>query len=281
MRIAVTGGRGRMGQAFCAFAIEQGHEVVSIDNRPAVEVDAAPGLTQVTADVTSYDELVGAVEGSEGVVHLAAFPSPRGRPAHEVHNMNVVANYNALCAAVDLGISHVCLASSVNATGGVYSREPRYDYFPLDESHPTYNEDPYSLSKWVGEEQADSIACRNEHMTISSLRLHRLVQDRASVEGQMKADDEHARRDLWGYTNLEAASRAGLAALSATWTGHEVFYIIAPRTALSERSVELCERFYPQVPIIGALEGNAGFFRTEKAARMLGWTHDDQPDPAS
>jgi len=269
-----------MGQAFCEYALQQGHEVVSIDNRP-VEVDAADDqrLTQVTADVTSYDELVAAIDGSAGLFHLAAFPSPRGRPAHEVHNLNVVANYNALSAAVDLGISHVCLASSVNATGGVYSRSPRYDYFPLDESHPTYNEDPYSLSKWLGEAQADSIARRYEHMTISSFRLHRLVRDRASVLGQMKADDEHARRDLWGYTNLDAASRAALAALSATWTGHEVFYIVAPRTALSERSAELRERFYPQVPIIGELNGTAGFFRADKAARLLGWVHDDRPDP--
>jgi nucleoside-diphosphate-sugar epimerase len=265
-----------MGQALCAFALEQGHEVVSIDNRP-VQVDAAdvPGLRQVTVDVTSYDEVVGALEGSEGVVHLAAFPSPEGRPAHEVHNMNVVANYNALCAAVDLGISHLCLASSVNATGATFSREPRYDYFPLDESHPTYNEDPYSLSKWVGEAQADSISRRYGHMTICSLRLHHLVRDRASAEGQMKADDEHVRHELWGYTTLEAASRAALAALSATWTGHEVFYIVAPRTALTARSVDLCERFYPQVPIIGDMGGNAGFFRTEKAARLLGWAHDD------
>jgi nucleoside-diphosphate-sugar epimerase len=276
MRIAVTGGRGRMGLALCAIAVKQGHEVVSIDNRP-VEVDAAhdPGLRQVTVDVTSYDEVVGALDGSDGVIHLAAFPSPGGRAAHEVHNMNVVANYNALCAAVDLGISHVCLASSVNATGATFSRQPRYDYFPLDESHPTYNEDPYSLSKWAGEAQADSIARRHGRMTISSLRLHHLVGDRASAEGQIKADDEYARRELWGYTTLEAASRAALATLSATWTGHEVFYIVAPRTALNERSVELCQRFYPHVPIIGDMGGNAGFFRTEKAARLLGWAHDD------
>jgi nucleoside-diphosphate-sugar epimerase len=266
----------------CAFALEQGHDVVSIDNRP-VEAGSQedPHLSQVTADVTSFDDLVGVVAGADGLVHLAAFPSPTGRPAHQVHNMNVVANYNALCAAVDLGISHVCLASSVNATGGVYSRAPRYDYFPVDESHPTYNEDPYSLSKWVGEEQGDSIARRYAHMTISSLRLHRLVVDRASVEGQMTADNEHARRDLWGYTNLEAASRACLAALKATWTGHEVFYIIAPRTALRQRSVELCERFYPQVPIVGEMDGNAGFFRTDKAARLLGWEHDETPEPVA
>jgi nucleoside-diphosphate-sugar epimerase len=269
-----------MGQALCAFALEQGHDVVSIDNRAVdPELQDNPHLAQVTADVTSFDQLVGAIDGSDGLVHLAAFPSPRGRPAYEVHDMNVVANYHALAAAVDLGINHLCLASSVNATGGAYSRAPRYDYFPVDERHPTYNEDPYSLSKWVGEEQANSIARRYEHMTISSLRLHRLVPDRASVEGQTTADDEHARRDLWGYTNLEAASRACLAALSATWTGHEVFYIVAPRTALDQRTVELCERFYPGVPIVGELDGNAGLFRTDKAARWLDWDHDQRRDP--
>ena len=35
--------------------------------------------------------------------------------------------------------------SSINAIGGRFSRSPRYDYFPLDEQHPAYVEDPYSV----------------------------------------------------------------------------------------------------------------------------------------
>ncbi len=54
----------------------------------------------------------------------------------------------------------------MNAIGGAFSQSPKYDYFPLDEQHPTYAEDPYSLSKWVLEQQADAFACRYEWMKI-------------------------------------------------------------------------------------------------------------------
>jgi hypothetical protein len=45
-----------------------------------------------------------------------------------------------LSAAATLGIQRVCSASSINAIGGAFSRAPRYDYFPIDEQHPTYVE---------------------------------------------------------------------------------------------------------------------------------------------
>jgi UDP-glucose 4-epimerase len=80
------------------------------------------------------------LRGSDALVHLAAIISSVRDPDHEVHN-NVVGSYNALRAAAEVGISRVCQASSVNATGMSYSRQAHFDYFPLDEHHPTYNED--------------------------------------------------------------------------------------------------------------------------------------------
>ena len=275
VRIAVTGARGRMGREFVPYALEQGHEVLAIDNSPPEgRGPASPGVVEVTLDVTCYPELREALDGVDSIVHLAAFPSPMRRPPSEVHFTNTVSTYNVLCAAVEVGVTHVSIASSVNATGMAYSRQPRYDYFPIDEEHPTYNEDPYSLSKWVGEAQADSIARRNEQMSISSLRLHRLVPDRKSVETTVNEAGPQASRDLWGYTELRAASRAFLAGLNARWRGHEVFYIVAPRTTTDEPTAELCRNFYPGVPVKVQLVGNQGLFRCSKAYDMLGWVHD-------
>jgi nucleoside-diphosphate-sugar epimerase len=271
MRIAVTGGRGLMGGFLCTYAAAQGHEITSIDNRPAAT--AVDGVTPVVADVTDYEEFLAAIEGCDGLIHLAAYPSPTGRPPHITHNDNVRGSYNALCAGVEAGMRHICLASSINATGAVYSRTPKYDYFPLDEEHPTYNEDPYSLSKWIGEAQGDSVARRYEDLAISNLRLHRLITAKNEIP-PVTADNDHAWRDLWGYTTLEAASRAALAALAVPWTGHQAFYILAPDTLVDEPTTELCRRFYPEVPIRGSLEGTAALFSTAKAERLLGWKHD-------
>jgi len=207
-------------------------------------------------------------------VHLAAFPSPEGFPDYEVHNNNVVGSYNALSAAVRLGIHQVCQASSVNAIGASYSRWPRYDYFPLDEQHPTYNEEAYGLSKWICEQQADSFARRYEGMTIASLRFHWVVPERGTAAQHGKDRGESLAKHLWGYTRFDAAARACLLSLTAGFKGHEVFYIVAPDTTMDTPSLELKQRFFSAVPVRGDLSGNRGFYNCGKAERSLGWKHD-------
>lgn len=274
-RIAITGARGGVGTRITAAALAQGHSVIAIDradtmDRAVEHVDRS----DLTCDVTSYQDLEDAVKGADALIHLAAFPSPGGRPAHEVHNNNVVGSYNALTVADALGIDRVCLASSINAIGGVYSRSPRYDYFPVDEKHPTYNEDPYSLSKWICEQQADSFARRYESMTIATIRLHWAVQDRALVLSREPKHPESESKQLWGYTSFDAVARACLQSLVADFSGHECFYIVAPLTTRATPSAELAQKYFPDVPIVGDLSGTKGFFDCSKAENLLGWQHD-------
>jgi UDP-glucose 4-epimerase len=274
MRIAVTGGSGRIGRAVVEMALAQGHAVVSIDRALPGEGPRRAGAAYVAADITSYDELERAFAGCDALVHLAAIPSPGHHPDHVVHNNNVVGSYNALRAAAEHGITHVCQASSVNAIGHSFSRAPHYDYFPIDEQHPTYNEDPYSLSKWLCEQQADSFARRYQHMTIASLRFHWVAPDRATVAQRYARLERPAPKHLWAHTLLDAAARACLLALSASYAGHEVFFIIAPDTTLDTPSLELAREFFPGVPIRGDLSGSRSFFDSSKAERLLGWRHD-------
>jgi UDP-glucose 4-epimerase len=277
MRIAVTGGSGRIGRAIVDLAVAQGHQVVSIDRVAAPAEQATNGAVEfVQAELVDYQSFETAIQGCDALIHMAAIPSPRGFPDHEVHNNNVVSSYNALSAAARLGIMRVCQASSINATGASYSRWPRYDYFPLDELHPTYNEDAYSLSKWVCELQGDSFARLYETMAIASLRFHGVVPDRAAVASRPQTPDaERARaRGLWGYTLLESAARACLASISASFTGHEAFYIVADETTMDEPSATLRERYFPEVPVRGQLDGHQSFYSTAKAQQLLGWKHD-------
>src|SRR5919197_938408 len=123
MRIAITGGSGGIGRAGLKIAVLQGDNVVSIDRVPPAPEIVQPEVTFVQADITQYDALERAFRGCDAVVHLAAIPAPGGHPDHVVHNNNVVGSYNALRAAAELGITHVCQASSVNATGFSYSRQ--------------------------------------------------------------------------------------------------------------------------------------------------------------
>jgi UDP-glucose 4-epimerase len=257
-------------------ALAKGNSVISIDRvAPASPAEDA-NLSFVQADITDFDALVDAFRGCDAVAHIAAIASPGRHPDYVVHNNNVTGSYNALRAAVEVGIQHICQASSVNATGLAYSRWPRFDYFPLDEKHPTYSEDPYSLSKWICEEQANSFARRYENLTISSLRYHWVVPDRATAVNsvQYHSESERASKNLWAYTSFDASARACLLALEADFKGHEVFYIVAPESASMTPSQELRQKFYSDVPVRGDLSGHRSFFDSGKAERMLGWKHD-------
>ena len=273
MKIALTGGSGGIGRAIIAQALPQGHSFVSIDRVPPADMQEQANLRFIQADISDYDQLVRAFEGCDALIHMAAIPSPFRLPDHIVHNNNVVGSYNALRAAVEHGIMRICQASSVNAIGLSYSRAPRFDYFPLDEGHPNYTEEPYGLSKWICEQQADSFARRYESIRIASMRFHWVVPDRAKAAQAFGHASADVAKHLWAYTLFDAAARACLLSLNAPFEGHEAFYIVAPDTTVDVPSLELAQKFFPNVPIRGDLSGNRSFFSSAKAKRLLGWTH--------
>lgn len=273
MRIAITGSSGRVGSAIVELALAQGHSLVCIDRVAPAKPAGQPNVAFVLADITDYDAFENALRGCEALVHMAAIPSPGHHPDPVVHNNNVVGSYNALRAAAELGLKRVCQASSINAVGAAYSRMPRFDYFPLDERHPTYNEDPYSLSKWICELQAESIVRRFEDMTIASMRFHGVVPYRAAMGQWEKSHGPALSKHLWGYTLIGAAAQACLLSLTAGFKGAEAFFIVGPDTTSELPSLELAQRFFPNVPIRGDLSGNRGFYDCSKAERLLGWKH--------
>lgn len=272
MRIAVTGARGRVGAYITTAALTAGHEVVAIDQASA-DASPPPGLRNLVADARDYDALLGAFAGCDALIHLAAIPHPLTDPDHVVHNHNVTASYNALRAAIERGITRLCQASSVNALGLSFSRVPRFDYFPLDEQHPSYNEEPYGLSKWICEAQADNLARRHESLRIASMRFHFVTDSRDAARALFGDTLSQRTRELFGYTRGDAAADACLRSLSADFTGHQVFYIVAPDTLLEEPTIDVAARLHPEVEIRKPLPGNASFFDSTKAERLLGWTH--------
>ena len=273
MRIAVTGSSGGVGSAIVTEALAEGHSVVAIDRvAPPEGAPVRDKVQHVVAEMADYDALVTAFAGCDALIHMAAIPAPGRHPDHIIHNNNVVGSYNALQAATANGIMKICQASSVNAIGHSFSRAPHYDYFPIDEQHPNYSEEPYSLSKWICEQQADAFARRYEEIRIASMRFHWVVPERATA-GERFNVSPHVAQHLWAYTRFDAAAKACLKSLTADYTGHEVFFIIAPDTTMDVPSRELAEKHFPGVEIRGNFSGNHAFFSSAKAERMLGWKH--------
>jgi UDP-glucose 4-epimerase len=276
MNIAVTGGSGRLGRAVLGQLLTEGHSVRSLDwSAPQPYSRVRGQITSTIVDLTHLDDLTEAMRGSDAVIHLAAFTGPDGHPPGVVYCNNTLASYNVLCTAAQLGIRKVCLASSINALGGIGSRVGRFDYFPVDEHHPTYNADDYSLSKWVMEAQGDSFARRYPQMTISSLRMHALPDDPPELQQSLDKAEAPSARGLWGWTLMSEGARACILAIQAGFLGHEVFFITAPRTSSAISSLELARHAYPNTPIRGSLAGNTSFYDCSKAAQLLGWVHQE------
>ena len=132
MQIAVTGGSGELGSTLIPYLVEQGHAVVSLDRTlPPSNAPRPVQARYMIADTRNFGDVVAGFQGCEAVIHLAAHRSPFGAPDSVVYGDNTLGSYNALAAAAALGIQRVCLASSINAIGGGFSRSPRYDYFPI------------------------------------------------------------------------------------------------------------------------------------------------------
>ncbi|KAF8556189.1 NAD(P)-binding protein [Imleria badia] len=168
-------------------------------------------------------------------------------------------------------------AISVNVLRAVYSVQPQFDYFPIDERHPTLPDEPYGLSKLVAEMQADTIVRRYPNMRMASLRFHWLVPTRTRAR---QRSHENSIGDLWGYVQEDSSAEAFVRALTVQndeWKGHEKFFITAHQVAPDEDWLELKQRYFPDVSVREGWVKNRGssFFDCSKAECLFGWVHRD------
>ncbi len=150
MKILVTGGAGAIGKVTTERFVRKGWDVRVIGLESGVEI---PGAEVVTCDIMNYDDVRKQMRGCDAVVHLAALRGPQLAPGHKIFEINVAGTFNVFEAAAAEGIRRVVQASSINAFGCAYSItdiSPRY--FPIDEEHPSFTNDPYSFSKETVEE---------------------------------------------------------------------------------------------------------------------------------
>lgn len=230
-----------------------------------------------TADTASnYDDTLDVLRDCDALIHLAAIPNPVGTPDWQVHQNNVQSAFNGFRACGELGIKKICYASSVNAIGLAYANQPlKFPYFPIDEEYPTNATDSYALAKLEAEIQARSFSNWFPGTKIACLRIHE-VAPREDVAKEHKENwDDAGVKQLWGWVHPAATARACLLAIenADNIDGFQVFSVTAPDTAQEHRSKDLAAKYYPETESRGSFEGNASFWTTDKAKRVLGWTH--------
>jgi nucleoside-diphosphate-sugar epimerase len=269
MKVVVTGGSGRLGRHVLREFLAHGYEVLSLDRVPPLEAVCPSWI----ADLRRSGDLYEALKGAGAVVHLGAYHDPNLAPASETFNNNVTGTYNVLQAASDLGVERVVTASSIAAYGFSYARRPwSPEYLPLDELHPCRPQDPYGLSKVVGEKIADSFAAQSS-MTIVSLRLPGINYDASFHNLSQRWNDPAARLEsFWSYIDARDAAVVFRLGVESKLSGHEILNAAAPTSYLREPTAELIRRYIPGVRNIrGPVEGNWSGMNSGKAERVLGF----------
>jgi nucleoside-diphosphate-sugar epimerase len=267
LHVVVTGGNGRLGRVVVHDLLAAGHTVLSVDRV------AQNGATRV-ADVTRAGDVYQVLLGAEGVVHLAAYQQPGLVPDTETFGNNLQATYTVLKAATDLGVRRLVLASSIAAYGYQYApRSLLPEYLPLDEQHPCVPEDPYGLSKLLGERLADAFAPFSD-ASIVSFRFPGVNFDPTFASFPERWTSPRGRRGFWTYIDARDAARACRLALEVAPAGHRVLNAAAPTSTMPEPTEALIQQHLPHFR--GALRPPQGVshwsaLNSERAQHVLGF----------
>ncbi len=272
-KIAVTGAQGRLGRFVLDDLQARAYEVRALTKEWWEE---CPVDDQAAGDILDYDWLREVLAGCDGVIHLAAIPSPKRGSDSAVIEINVVGTYNVLLAAGENGINRVASASSDCTFGFTFSRYPPQPvYLPVDEEHPTHPDDSYGLSKVLGERAADAVTQRFPGMYAASMRISHVVgpddYEPDSEFCKWRSNPERGPANLWSYVDGRDASQAFRLAIEADRSGHEIFCIASKKTRSSIPTQELIGMFYPQVALKREFPGYESLENSEKATRILGY----------
>lgn len=271
MRIAVTGGNGKLGKAVVHRLEAAGHEVLTLD------FVGARGDTFTRVDLTDYGQTVDALSsidnrhnGLDAVVHLAAIPAGGLAPDSATFTNNMLATFNVFQAARRAGIKRVVYASSETLLGIPFDIDP--PYLPVDEEYPSRPESMYAVVKHLEEELASKLVRWDPELSIIGLRFSNVldVADYARVRDYQ--DDPALRRwNLWGYIDTRDGAQAVERALSADVVGFDTFIIAAADTLMRRSSAELAAESFPNVEFVREVPGTATLLSIDKARRVLGY----------
>ena len=271
MRIAVTGGSGKLGRTVVRELRAAGNVVINLD------MAGERGTDFVRVDLTDYGQTLDALmgvddrhSGFDAVVHLAAIPASGLASNVATFSNNMLASYNVLTGAIRAGIRNIVYASSETVLGLPFETPP--PYIPIDEEYAARPESTYSLVKHLEEQMAIELVRWNPDVKIIALRFSNVMNPEDYSEfPDFDSDASRRRWNLWGYIDGRDGAQAVQRALELDTTGFDRFIIAAADTVMSRPNSELVAEVFPDVPVTRELGENDTLLSIDKARRVLGF----------
>jgi nucleoside-diphosphate-sugar epimerase len=282
MRIALTGGSGKLGSTVLRELRAAGHDVVNLDSA------GERGRGYVKVDLTDYGQTLDAIlgvddryDGFDAIVHLAAIPAPGILSDVATFHNNMVVTFNVLQAARRAGIKNIVYASSETVLGIPFDVPP--PYIPVDEEYSARPESTYSLVKHLEEQLAIELVRWDPELKIVGLRFSNVMSPEDYAEFPSFDSDAFTRKwNLWAYIDARDGAQAIRKALEWETTGFDRFIIAAADTVMTRPNSELIAEVFPGVDVVKDVADNETLLSIDKARRVLGYDPQHSwRDPAS
>jgi UDP-glucose 4-epimerase len=149
MKALVTGGAGFIGSNVVKLLLNEGHEVMVLDNLSSgyrQNLDSLPQAAFVEGDIRDHELVSEIMQKVEVVFHLAASVGNRRSIDNPIQDsqVNVIGTLNVLEAARNAGVRKIVYSSSAGIFGEL-------KHLPIAEDHPTEPDTPYGVSKLAAE----------------------------------------------------------------------------------------------------------------------------------
>jgi nucleoside-diphosphate-sugar epimerase len=270
LRVAVTGGSGRVGRFVVRHLLERGYRVINLDRRRGDDERAR----FVYCDVRSRDTLAMALGDCDAVCHLADIPHVRLGPSlDEVYWSNARSGSAVLQTAADLRLRRVIYTSTCQVYGFFDDGRIPPVRLPVDETHPHYPSNAYAISKTATEAFAE-MTSRRQNLAVTILRLPGVMVEEPSNQRLAAIEREDGPIDdgLKTFVQADDAARAYVAALESNLPGCEAFNICADDVMSALPIAGRLARRHPDFPQLPAdWPPHKSPMSNDKAKAKLGW----------
>lgn len=269
MRIAVTGGLGRLGRYVVQALAEHELRVLDIGD---------PGLC-CHADLRDIAALRAHLGDIDVVVHLGGIDRSVAVDDSATMQVNVMGTWNLFGAACQMGVRRVVHCSSSSVTGLDHSN-PHLPpcYLPIDEAHPLRPTDAYGLSKFCGERIAEAYSRRGMEVIVIRPCFVAFPDMADFMAGKPRPEGRSEPAPyLCAYVGPEDCARGFAAAVPVDYAEFETFFLAADDSFAAEPTVARLDALYGariplRDPALYQRLPHASPISHVAASRRLGWT---------